>query len=104
MSRDYFIIMVYCLVCEHFQAVIAQHPIRRRGFPPALTDEEVSTIEICGEYFGLYQDEAIFDYFRSHYQHFFPQLRERTRFVRQTANLWRIKAMIQRRLTQSSDS
>lgn len=41
MSRDYFIIMVYCLVCEQYQAVIAQHPLRRGGFPPALSDEEV---------------------------------------------------------------
>jgi hypothetical protein len=102
MSRDYFIIMVYCLVCEHYQAVIAEHPLRRRGFPPALTDEEVITIEICGEYFGLYQDEDIFDYFRSHYQHFFPQLRQRIGFVRQAVNLWAIKAMIQQRLTQIS--
>ena len=102
MSRDYFIIMVYCLVCEHYQAVIAEHPLRRRGFPPALTDEEVITIEICGEYFGLCQDEDIFDYFRSHYQHFFPQLRQRIGFVRQAANLWAIKAMIQQRLTQIS--
>ncbi len=102
MSRSYFIIMVYCLVCEHYQAVIAQHPIRRRGFPPALSDEEVITIEICGEYFGFHQDEAIYDYFRTHYLHFFPKLRERTNFVRQAANLWHIKAMIQQRLTQVS--
>ncbi len=46
MTRDYFIIIMYCLGCEHYQAVIAQHPIRRRGFPPALTAEEVITIEI----------------------------------------------------------
>jgi len=102
MSRDYFIIMVYCLVCEHYPIVIAQHPIRRRGFPPALTDEEVITIEICGEYFGLHKDEDIYDYFRAHYLHFFPQLRDRTGFVRQAANLWFIKAMIQQRLTQIS--
>ena len=25
MSREYFIIMVYCLVCEHYQVVIAEH-------------------------------------------------------------------------------
>ncbi len=102
MTRDYFIIMVYCLVCEHYQFVIAQQPIRRRGFPPALTDEEVITIEICGEYFGLSKDEDIYDYFRSHYQQFFPQLRERIGFVRQAANLWAVKAMIQQRLTQIS--
>jgi hypothetical protein len=99
MTRDYFIIMVYCLVCEHYQAIIKQHPIRRRGFPPALTDEEVITIEICGEYFGLSQDEANYDYFRAHYQHFFPQLRERTGFVRQAANLCSVKALLQQRLT-----
>jgi hypothetical protein len=67
-----------------------------------LTDAEVITIEICGEYFGLHQDEDIFDYFRAHYQHFFPQLRERTGFVRQAANLWAVKASIQQRLTQIS--
>lgn len=102
MSRDYFIIMVYCLVCEQYQAVIAQQPVRRGGFPPALSDEEVITMEICGEYFGYDEDEDIYDYFRSHYQHFFPQLRERTGFVRQAANLWQVKAMIQQRLTQVS--
>ena len=102
MSRDYFIIMVYCLVCEHYQAVVGQQSLRRRGYPPALSDEEVITIEICGEYFGLSQDEEILDYFRSHYQHFFPKLGERTGFVRQAANLWPVKAKIQQRLTSIS--
>lgn len=89
-------------MCEHYRAVIAQCPLRRRGFPPALSDEEVITIEICGEYSGLSQDEDIYDYFRSHYGHFFPKLRERTSFVRQAANLWAVKAMIQQRLTYIS--
>ena len=103
MDRDYFIIVVYCLVCEHYQAIVGEHPLRRRGFQPALSDEEVITIEICGEYFGFGQDEAIYAYFRGHYAHFFPQLRERTSFVRQAANLWLVKAMIQRRLTLVSE-
>lgn len=97
-----FLSKVQCLVCEHYPVIVAQYPLRRRGFPPALTDEEVITIEICGEYFGLHKDEDIFDYFRAHYYHFFPQLRERTGFVRQAANLWAIKARIQQRLTQIS--
>lgn len=102
MSREYFIIMVYLLVCENYQAIVAKQRLRRRGFPPALTDEEVITIEICGEYFGLSKDEAIFHYFQAHYQSFFPHLQERTAFVRQAANLWNIKAQIQQRLTQIS--
>lgn len=99
MDREYFIIFVYCVVCEQYQAIVSQSPLRRRGFTPALSDEEVITIEICGEYFGFSQDEAIYAYFRCHYWHFFPQLGDRTLFVRQAANLWAVKALIQHRLT-----
>lgn len=60
MDRDYFIIMVYCLVCEHYPVIIGETKIRGRGFAPALSDEEVITIEICGEYFGQYRDEDIY--------------------------------------------
>lgn len=108
MNRDHFIIYVYCLVCQHYQAIVAEHPLRRRGFAPALSDEEVITLEICGEYLGLDQDEELFDYFVAHYAAWFPQLKQRTSFVRQAANLWQVKAMIQQRLTvisgQASDA
>ncbi len=87
MDRDHFIIAVYCLVCEHYQAVVASQRIRRGGFAPALTDEEVITIEICGEYLKGGTDKDIVGYFRAHYQAFFPRLRDRSRFVRQAASL-----------------
>lgn len=99
MDREDFIITVYCLVCQYYQEIVKHHRLRRRGFPPALTDAEVITIEICGEYFGFDEDEAIYEYFQSHYRNWFPQLKERTLFVRQAANLWQVKALIQRRLT-----
>ena len=76
-----------------------QQPLRRRGFLPTLTDEEVITMEICGEYFGFSQEEDLYNYFSAHYAHFFPALRGRTSFVRQSANLWKMKALIQERLT-----
>ena len=99
MDRDDFIITVYCLVCEHYQAIRDRYPVRRGGVARALTDEEVITMEICGEYLKCPTDQDLFDYFQAHYQHFFPQLRDRTLFVRQAANLWQLKAAIQRRLT-----
>jgi len=64
-----------------------------------LTDEKVITIEICGEYLKGGTDKDIFAYFRAHYQAYFPHLRDRSRFARQAASLWRVKELIQRRLT-----
>ena len=102
MDRDDFIIAVYCLLCEHYKAVCATlpHRLRRGGFAPQLSDEEVITIELCGEYFKMNSDKDIFAYFHTHYRHFFPRLQERTGFVRQAANLWQLKARLQHRLTQ----
>jgi len=94
MDRDTFIITVYCLVAEAYKTVTEKYPIRRGGFPPALTDEEVITMEICGAYFKLHQDQDLFDYFHSHYKQFFPALRDRPAFVRQAANLWQVKTAI----------
>src|SRR5918997_553524 len=99
MDRKDFIITVYLLVCEHYQAIKASFPLRRGGFAPALTDEEVITIELCGEYFKLGTDEDIFAHFQAHYQDWFPHLRHRTLFVRHAANLWQVTALLQQRLT-----
>jgi hypothetical protein len=98
MDRDDFIIAVYLVVCEHYQSIKKHCRLRRGGFAPGLTDEEVITIEICGEYFKLECDKDIFAYFHKHYLHFFPKLTDRTLFVRQAANLWQVKAAIQKRL------
>jgi hypothetical protein len=98
MDRDDFIIAVFLIVCEHYQAVRQHYRIRRGGFAPTLTDEEVIKIEVCGEYFKLGCDKDLFAYFHTHYLHFFPKLTDRSLFVRQAANLWQIKAAIQKRL------
>ncbi len=98
MNRDDFIIHVYCLVCDEYGEISRQQRIRRAGFAPAFTDEEVITLEVCGECFGLHTDEAIYDYFHAHYHDFFPKLPERSLFVRQAANLWQVKMRIQQHL------
>ena len=100
MNRDDFIIHVYCLTCDEYGEISRQQGIRRAGFAPAFSDEEVITLEVCGECFGLHTDEAIYDYFSTHYRHFFPKLPERSLFVRQAANLWQVKMHIQQRLVR----
>ena len=98
MDRQDFIITVYLLVCTHYQALNA-HAVRRGGFAPALTDEEVLPSELCGEYFKLGTDKDSVASFQAQFQDWFPHLRDRSLVVRQAANLWQVKALIQQRLT-----
>ena len=60
--------MVFCLVSEQMQILRKSYKIRHGGFAPALSDEEVMTIEICGEFFKHSTDKDIFNYFKAHYQ------------------------------------
>jgi len=98
MERDIFIIMVFCLVSEQLDILRTSSPLRHGGFAPALSDEEVITIEICGEFFKHSTDKDLFNYFKAHYQDWFPNLTDRTLFVRQAANLWQFKALIQQQI------
>lgn len=92
---------MYCLVCEKYPSAKTLCRIRERGgFNPALTDEEVITMEICGELLKQSTDKDPYDYFYQHYQHFFPQWGDRSLFVRQAANLWAVKSLIQARLVK----
>ena len=108
MERDIFIISVYCLVVDIMQIIEKSHNFRNKGFPPKLTDAEVITIEICGEFFKLHEDTEIYNYFKRHYLAFFPNLLSRTTFVRQSANLWQAKVICQsllvQRAAQNADS
>ena len=103
MERDIFIITVYCLVVEQMSILRTSYPIRRGGFAPALSDEEVITMEICGEFLKHSTDKDLFNYFRAHYQDWFPNLKDRTNFVRQAANLWQFKALIQQQIVKQAD-
>lgn len=96
MDLDSLIIQVFCSVDDALKECLDKLGVRRlrqRGPRAALADSEVLTMEVVGEYLGLAQDKAIFDYFRRHYSHFFPALADvhRTTFIRQAANLWVVK-------------
>ena len=103
MERDELIIWVYLWVCEGMKGIKASCPngrLRRSGFDPALSDEEALTIELCGEMLRLTSDKAIFNHFKAYYASWFPALKNRSAFVRQCANLWRVKEILQQQLLQ----
>ena len=86
-----FLIFVFCFFVDDY---LKGRRLRRCGPQPTLSDSEVLTIEILGEFLGLETDKAIFFYFRRHWADWFPGLRRlhRTTFVRQAAKLTLIKA------------
>ncbi len=93
MDLDDCMIAVFCVIDEAVPRATRGQRLRQRGPQLQLTDSEVLTMEVVGEFLGLEQDSALFASFRQHYAHFFPALRtlHRTTFVRQAANLWRLK-------------
>lgn len=97
MDLDSLIIAVFCIVDDTLRQMPTR--LRQRGPLPVLADSEVLTVEVVGEHLGMSRDSELFSYFGRHYSHFFPSLRKvhRTTFVRQAANLWRLKERLWQR-------
>lgn len=93
-----FLVRVYCLVDDW----LGDQRLRARGSQPKLSDAEVLTIEIVGEFLGIDTDSGLYRYFRRHFGDWFPELRSihRTTFVRQAANLWAVKRAFWQTLIQ----
>lgn len=98
MSIEDFIIGVFCLIDDELKKILAGKRLRQRGPVPGLQDSEVITMEIVGEFLGKDGDKPIWEYFRSHWSHFFPKIADRTTFVRQAANLHMITRILQERI------
>ncbi len=64
MDLNTFIVAVFYLTDDWLKG----RKLRQRGPKPKLSDAEVLTIEIVGEYLGLDTDEGLYAYFRRHYE------------------------------------
>ena len=95
MPIEDFIITVYLCIDEILKTLPKP---RKRGPAPLLT--EVITMEIVGEFLGFGSDKAIYEYFKNHWNAWFPQLGCRTTFTRQAANLCQFKQYIHKHLTK----
>lgn len=91
MDLETFIVTVYCEVDDFIKKRYPARSLRQRGPLPQLADSEVITMEIVGEYLGLNTEKAIYQYFQRHWRAHFPNLPDRSNFVRQCANLWAVK-------------
>ena len=62
---------MHCLIDEW---LATQPRLRRRGFAPALSDSEVLTMEVVGEFLGIDTDMGLYCYCQRHYGTWFPAL------------------------------
>ena len=93
MSLSDFLLHVFCLIDDLCRDLV-RHPLRSRGpRRTTLTDPEVITVELVGEFLGLDHDKGLFAHFRRHHAADFPGLRavHRTTFARPAANLYAVK-------------
>ena len=67
MSLEDLIITVYYSIEEIYQETTKGINLRARGSAPALTDTEVLTMLVVGEYLGLGSDKKIWLYFSQHW-------------------------------------
>lgn len=101
MSRENFIITVFCIIDDELEKILNGTKLRKRGRNPGLCDSEVLTMEIVGEFLGIDSDKGIWTYFKTHWKHFFPTIPDRSNFAKQAANLHVIKRLLQERLATS---
>jgi len=95
MSLEELIITIYCRIEEMYQEAIKGRKLRFRGEAPSLSDEEVLTMLVVGEYLGLGNDKKIWSYFSQHWNEWFPGIGCRTSFTRQSANLIKVLSKMQ---------
>jgi hypothetical protein len=89
MPIENFIISVFIFVDDFLKDV---GKIRKNGPSPYLTDAEIITMEVVGEFLGRGDgDKTIFDYFHQHWHGWFPKLNCRVTFAKQCNNLWKVK-------------
>ena len=87
---------MYCLVDNELKRLMIKNdPYRARGFAPKLSDAEVITMDIVGEFMGQDTDKGIWQYFKTHWQSWFPGLGSRSNYVKQSANLQQVQKQIQ---------
>lgn len=98
MNIEETIIRIFCCIDEKLKELRKQYKIRARGFSPKLTDEEVITMEIFGQMMHQNCVGRIYEYFKNHWQSWFPQLGSRVNFLKQSTNLCQIKQQLMKDL------
>jgi hypothetical protein len=67
------LLKTFCWIDDEIKALMGGR-LRQRGPAPTLSDSEVITMELVGEYLGWDQDKQLFERFSRYHQDEFPRL------------------------------
>ena len=99
MPIDEFIIKIYLMVDDYYKKIVTNR-LRQGGYAPKLTDSEIITMELVGEFLQMDTDSQIHQYFKQHWQTWFPQIGSYPNFAKQCVNLLQVKTLIQQHIVK----
>ena len=88
------------MVDDKLKLLLKGKRLRQRGYYPKLTNAEVITVEVVGEFLGLDSNTGIWRYFHEHWLTGVPHLNSWANFAKHTANLWPLVQQIQQKIAQ----
>lgn len=103
MEPEEYLIWLYLKVEDTFTKTVGDTRLRSRGFAPSLSDIELITIELFGEYQGHGNDKSIWRYIKQHCHNWFPALGSYKNFTKHCANLMLVKEKILAQLSKPQE-
>lgn len=85
-DRDTFLVTVYTLIDDLLQQEILPHKPARPGPTSQMSDSEVLTVLLCGQWLGN-SERKLLRYARAHWQAYFPRLLSQSAFNRRARDL-----------------
>lgn len=83
---DTFLVAVYTLIDDLYRATCAAHKPRRRGARPAMSDSEVLTLLVCGQWQRRSEHDLV-RHAATHWRAYFPRLLSQSAFNRRARDL-----------------
>jgi hypothetical protein len=100
LDLDTFLVAVYCLLDDLYQAEIAGARPGARGFRAAMSDSEVLTVLVLGQWQRSRSEREFLAYVQAHWRAYFPRQLSQSAFNRRARHLGGVLAYLGPRVRQ----
>lgn len=101
MDLDTFMTTLYVWIDDWYTAALAQQLARRHGPQPKMSDSEVLTVALAGQWrrgVPWQSERATVRYMQTEGRHWFPNMLGRSRFNERVRQLWAVLVAVQQAL------